>query len=264
MTAERPADLDFSPGGRAASPTRMVVAQAALELRMMLRNGEQLLLTAVIPLGLLLGLSLSSFVRLGVADTTAARVTEAIPGVLTLAVLSTAFTGLAIQTGFERRYGVLKRLAATPLSRTNLLLGKALAVAAVEAAQCLVLGLVAVLLGWRPSLAAWWAALLLLVLGTLTFAALGLLMAGLLRAEATLAAANLVYLLFMLGGGIVVPLDRLAEPARGWLELLPTAALSSGLAAALNHGELSMRAVVTLAAWGAVAAGLTARTFHWE
>ncbi len=242
----------------------MVAAQAGLELRMMLRNGEQLLLTVVIPLGVLLALSLTTFVRLDGAATTAARATEVIPGVLTLAVLSTAFTGLAIQTGFERRYGVLKRLGATPLSRGALLLGKALAVAVVETAQCLVLGGVALALGWRPVGAAWWAVALLLVLGTLAFAALGLLMAGALRAEATLAAANLVYLVLLFAGGIVVPLDRMPDAAVGWLELLPSAALSTGLSSAFDPGSLDVRAAATLVAWAVVAGGLTARTFRWE
>lgn len=264
MTTLGPAALSFSPRGRGAPWPQMVRAHAALELRMMMRNGEQLLLTAVIPLGLLLGLSLTTFVRLGVPDTTAARVTEVIPGVLTLAVLSTAFTGLAIQTGFERRYGVLKRLRATPLTRTTLLLGKALAVAVVETAQFVVLGGVALSLGWRPTAAAWWAVVVLMVVGTLAFAALGLLMAGLLRAEATLAAANLVYLVLLLGGGIVVPLDRMGTSAAQWLEVLPSAALSSGLAVAFTDGVLSVRAAATLVVWAALAGGLTARTFRWE
>jgi len=258
------ARLDLSPRSAAAPLPRMVVAHAGLELRMMLRNGEQLLLTVVIPLGVLLALSLTSFVRLGVADTTAARATEVLPGVLTLAVLSTAFTGLAIQTGFERRYGVLKRLGATPLSRGALLLGKALAVAAVEAAQCLVLGGVALALGWTPVDSAWWAVGLLLVLGTVAFASLGLLMAGVLRAEATLAAANLVYLVLLFAGGIVVPLDRMPDAATRWLELLPSAALSSGLAQAFDAGDLSVRAAATLAVWALAAGGLTARTFRWQ
>ena len=264
MTAPGAVGLNFSPRGQGSPWPQMVRAHASLELRMMLRNGEQLLLTAVIPLGLLLGLSLTTFVRLGVPNTTAARVTEVIPGVLTLAVLSTAFTGLAIQTGFERRYGVLKRLRATPLTRTTLLLGKALAVAVVETVQFVVLGGVAVALGWRPTAAAWWAVAVLMVLGTLAFAALGLLMAGLLRAEATLAAANLVYLVLLIGGGIVVPLDRMGAAAAQWLEVLPSAALSSGLGVAFTDGTLSVRAAVTLLLWAALAGALTARTFRWE
>ncbi|MEO8330260.1 MAG: ABC transporter permease, partial [Candidatus Nanopelagicales bacterium] len=111
--------LDVSPTPGAAPATRRVAAHTRLELAMMVRNGEQLLLTLVLPLGLLLGLSLTTVVDLGTGPTRADRLAVVVPGMLALAVLSTAFTGLAIQTGFERRYGVLKRLEATPLSRAG-------------------------------------------------------------------------------------------------------------------------------------------------
>jgi ABC-2 type transport system permease protein len=239
----------------------MVLTQAGLEARMVLRNGEQLLLTLVIPL-----LVLVVFAEVEVMDlgTRADRVAFLVPGVLALAVISTAFTGLAIGTGFERRYGALKRLGASPLPRSGLLAAKALAVLAVEALQVVLLVTVALLLGWSLE-GAWAAALVLVVAGTAAFASLALLMAGTLRAEATLAGANLVYLLLLVTGGIAVPFDRFPDSVRQVLELLPAGALSEGLRAALGPGStLAAGSLLVLLGWAAVGAALAARTFRWE
>ena len=231
---------------------------------MMLRNGEQLLLTIVLPLGLLIGLSLTTVVNLGVPDTRQARLDVVVPGMLALAVLSTAFTGLAIQTGFERRYGVLKRLGATPLSRSGILAGKAVAVLVVEAGQCVLLAGVGVALGWRPDGFGLVLATALIVLGTATFAALGMLLAGALRAEATLAGANVVYLLLLGAGGIVVPLSEMPEAAQNWVELLPSAALADGLRDACTLGSVSPTSVAVLFGWLVVGALASARWFRWD
>jgi ABC-2 type transport system permease protein len=256
--------LDVRPDPGSSSPATQVLAQARLELGMMLRNGEQLLLTVVLPLGLLLGLSLSTVVDLGVADDRAARLDAVVPGMLALAVLSTAFTGLAIQTGFERRYGVLKRLGATPLSRPALLGGKALAVLAVEAGQGGLLVSTGVLLGWRPNLAGVPVAVGLVVLATAAFAALGLLLAGTLRAEATLAGANVVYLLLLGAGGIVIPLGEMPEAVQVWVELLPSAALAEGLRTALIAGGWPASDALILVSWLVLGTVATARWFRWE
>ncbi len=252
--------LDFTPAPGAAPLPRMVLAQTGAEVRAMLRNGEQLLLTLIIPVLLLVGFSVAPLIDVGGGS----RVGFLTPGVLALAVMSTAFTGQAIATGFERRYGVLKRLGATPLSRTGLMLAKTLAVIAVEAVQVAVLVLVALALGWRPQGSAA-AALLLILLGTAAFSGLGLLMAGLLRAEATLAAANLVYLLLLAAGGVVFPLSKFPDSVRPILELLPISALTGGLRAVLTGGAaLPLGAVAVLAGWAVVSLGLAARTFRWE
>jgi ABC-2 type transport system permease protein len=187
-----------------------------------------------------------------------------VPGVLALAVMSTAFTGLAIGTGFERRYGALKRLGASPLPRGALLGAKGLAVLTIEALQVLLLGTVALLMGWDPR-GSWLAVLLLVLAGTAAFSSLALLMAGTLRAEATLAAANLVYLLFLVSGGIAVPLDRFPDSARPVLDALPAGALSEGLRVVLRDGDpLPWWSVGVLLAWAAVGGVLAARTFRWE
>ncbi|MGQ0625228.1 MAG: ABC transporter permease [Sporichthyaceae bacterium] len=237
----------------------MVLAQAALETRMLLRNGEQLLLTVIIPTLLLV-----LFASVDVVDTgPGERVDFLAPGILVLAVMSTAFTGQAIATGFERRYGVLKRLAVSPLPRWGLLAGKTLAVLVVELLQIALLVVVALLLGWEPE-GNPAAVALLLVLGTAAFSGLGLLMAGALRAEATLAAANLVYLVLLLCGGIVIPLQEFGG-ASDVLQVTPAAALATGLREVLTGASgMPWAHLGVLAGWAALSIGAAARWFRWE
>lgn len=253
----------FAPNPGAAPLARMVRAQALMESRLILRNGEQLLLAVVIPVIVLIGGVVGAHhVGIHFAD----RAVDVLaPGVLALAVMSTAFTSLAIATGFERRYGVIKRLGASPLPRVGLLLGKAGALILVELLQLVVIGIVALILGWQPvvSVGSVLSTLVFLGLGTFCFAALGLLVAGVLRAEATLAAANLIYLLLMAAGAVVLPptsYGGFGAIAR-WL---PSGALGDGFRAALQHGQFSVAAAATLIVWGAIGAISTARTFQWE
>ncbi len=239
----------------------MVRTQAVVELRALLRNGEQLVLVLILPVGLLV---LGSTVPLFDVDR-GERVDFLLPGVIGLAVMSTSFVGLAIATGFERRYGVLKRLGASPLPRSGLLAGKALAILVIEVLQILVLVLVALALGWTATTSArgWAYAALLVIVATVAFSALGLLMAGLLRAEATLAAANLIYLLFLVGGGVVVQLDRLPEVVRPVLEALPLAALTDGLRVALERETLPLGELAILTIWAVLVSAITSRTFRF-
>ncbi|GAA4227196.1 ABC transporter permease [Actinomadura meridiana] len=254
------APLDLSPAPGAAPLSRMVLAQAAYELRGVLRNGEQLLLTLIIPVVLLVLFSATSLVDLG----SGRRVDFLAPGVLALAVMSTAFTGQAIGTGFERRYGVLKRLGATPLPRGGLIAAKTLSVLAVEAVQAVVICAVAFALGWHPK-GDPGSVLVLLLLGTAAFSGFGLLMAGTLRAEATLAAANLVYVLLLAVGGVIFPLDDFPDGVRDALELLPISALAEGLRDVLQDGAaLPCTALLVLAVWAVAGLALAARFFEWE
>ncbi len=253
----------FTPLPGSAPFGRQVLAQARMEARLLLRNGEQLLLAVVIPVIVLIGaVTGSKHVGLHFAH---AAVDIFTPGVLALAVMSTSFASLAIATGFERRYGVLKRLGASPLPRSGLLLGKVGALLLVEVLQVVVVGGVGFALGWDPVLdgASVGSALLVMALGTAAFAGLGLFLAGVLRAEATLAAANLVYLLLMAGGAVVLPTSSYGAfgHAAAWL---PSGALGNGLRDALVTGTLNLHAVAVLVVWAIVGATLTARTFTWE
>ncbi len=252
--------LDHTPAPGAAPLARLVVAQARMESRLMLRNGEQLLLAVVIPVIVLIG-GVAGSDALGLEFSHPA-VDVFTPGVLALAVMSTAFTSLAITTGFERRYGVLKRLGSSPLPRSGLLAGKVGALLLIEVLQVAVLSAVALLLGWDPAPGIV-GAVLAGVLGTAAFAALGLFVAGVLRAEATLAAANLVYLLLMAGGAVVLPASAYGAWGHvvGWL---PSGALGGAMREALINGRTDVPALLVLVGWAALGTVLTARTFRWE
>jgi len=254
----------WTPEPGAAPLGRMVAAQAAQEARQLLRNGEQLMLMLIIPLLLLAAFSLEPLIDFGGGYT---RIDFLAPGVIALAVMSTAFTSQAIATGFERRYGVLKRLGATPLSRAGLIAAKTLTVIGVELLQAVIILLVALALGWSPdaSPAAIVVVPLLILLGTAAFSGFALLLAGTLRAEATLAAANLIYVVLLGVGGVLFPLTKFPVGARSFLELLPTGALSTGLRHVLAGGEIfPVRDAVTLAAWAVISITLAARYFRWE
>ena len=261
--SSRDTALDFTPLPGAAPAVSMVLSQMRMELRLLARNGEQLLLTLVIPLLLLImGTRAEAVVDLGPGRS----IDILTPGVLALAVLSTSFTSLAIATGFERRYNVLKRLGASPLPRWGLLAGKIGAVLVVEAVQLSILAAVAQFVGWRPQggLAAVGWLLVLVLLGTAAFGALGLLIAGTLRAEATLAVANLVYVVLLVGGGLLVPLTRYPGSTHRVLELLPSGALGEGLRAVFAGQTPDTLALSVLAGWAVVAGALTSRSFAWE
>ncbi len=254
-------DTVFAPRPGAAPYSRMVRVQAAMEARLMLRNGEQLVLALVIPLLILVG-GVIVAERFGYAPHEP-MIDLLTPGVLALAVLSTAFAALAIATGFERRYGVIKRLGASPLPRSGLLLGKVGAVLIVLALQFAVIGVAAWLLGWRPDPAGLPWLVVLVGLGTWALGALGMFLAGVLRAEATLAAANLIYVLLVAGGAVVAPSASYGSfgiVAR----LLPSGALGDGLREALVAGRLDLAAVAVLVCWGVAGTVLVARTFKWE
>jgi ABC-2 type transport system permease protein len=245
----------FAPAPGPGRPLRMLVTHARTEALLTLRNGEQVLLTLLIPLALLVGLTLvRAFPVAG------SRIDAVTPRVLALAVMSSAFTGQAIALGFDRRYGVLKRLAATALPRWLLVAGRVLAELAVVAVQLVVLGVVAALLGWSPAPAGLAWAVLLVVMGTVAFGALGVLLGGALKAEIVLALANIVWFVLLLAGGIVVPAGSLG-PLGHVVTLLPSGALAEGMRTALVDGSAPGWPVfAVLAVWGAAAGALATRT----
>jgi ABC-2 type transport system permease protein len=250
----------FTPAPGAAPRSRMLSAQTAMEFRLLLRNGEQVGLTLLIPLLLEFFFNLPLLYSLG----TPRRIDFVVPSIITLAVMSAAFTGLAIGTGFERKYAVLKRLGATALPRTVLIGGKTLAILMLELIQLALVCGFGFVLAWHPH-GDPFIALLLVVLGTVAFGGIGLLVAGTLRAEVTLAAANLIWLILLFAGGIAVPLSKYGGTARDILQYLPSAALSDGLHAVLQDGAgLPVRETLTLLVWAAVAVPAAARWFRWE
>lgn len=239
-----------------------LAAQTRTELALSLRQGEQVLVSLGIPLLVLVFFSLVDVLPLpeGVDD----PVDFLAPGVLALAVMSTAMVSLGIGTAFERQYGVLKRLGATPLGRPRLITAKILMVLAIEVVQFVLLIAIAVALGWRPSGGELVLAVPAVLLGTAAFGGLGLLMAGTLRGTLTLAVDNGLYLVLLLLGGMVVPLDRLPGPLQAIAELLPAAALSETLHGALGPADVPASAWAVLAVWALAMPGLAAALFRWE
>lgn len=241
--------------------SRPLTAQIRAEVTGVVRNGEQLLLTLGIPVLLLVFFSLVDVLPTGTED----PVDFLAPGILALAIMSTAMVSLGIATGFERGYKVLKRLGATPLGRRRLVIAKIAAVALVEILQLILLVAVAVALGWSPSDPDALGAILAVLVGTTAFAGLGLTIAGRLRAEVNLAAQNGLYLVLLLLGGMVIPLDELPTPLRALARLLPSGALSDVVRDALTGtGDMVGWSWMVLVTWAVVAPAAATRWFRWE
>ncbi len=244
---------------RVAGPFR---SQLRAELSVVARNGEQLLLTLVIPILLLVFFSTVDVLPTGDEREAIDFLT---PGVLALAVMSSSMVSLGIATGFERGYKVLKRLGATPLGRPRWLAAKISSVVVVQIVQLAVLVPVALALGWDAGSATWPAAVAAVVVGTVAFGGVGLFIAGRLRAEINLAAQNGLYLLLLLLGGMVIPFDELPEPLAAVAKCLPSGALADVLRDALVGGaDRPGTSWLVLGAWAVVAPALTALTFRWE
>lgn len=238
-----------------------LLSQLRMELAVIARNGEQLLVVIGIPAILFI-----FFSNVDVLPTSQqSNVDFLLPGILALAVMSTAMVSLGIATGFERSYAVLKRLGATPLGTPRLVLAKSLAVGVVEFVQCIALVVIGVALGWSPNGASWAQCLIALALGTLAFAGLGLLMAGTLRAELNLAAQNGVYLIMLLIGGVVIPIDSLPGPLRAIGSGLPSGALADVLRKALTDGgSHTGSSWFVLGLWAIATPLLASRWFRWQ
>src|SRR3989440_6260797 len=244
---------------KAASFGREVWAQTQVELLMTLRRGESVLITLIVPVILLI-----FFTSLNIVPTTNEKAVDfLLPGMLALAVMATGMVSLGIATAYERYYGVLKRLGRSPLPRAGLIIAKVISVLTLEVIQIIVLVGVAMLFyGWRPA-GSPLLALLVLAIGTATFAALGLAMAGALRAEVTLAGANALYLLFLLLGGGILPLSHLPVGLAAIAQLLPAAALTQALQAGMSSGAgFSSLPLLTLVIWAVGILRVGGRTFQ--
>ena len=236
-------------------------AQLGAELRILSRNGEQLLLTLVIPVLILVFFGLTDVLPSSFDD----HMDFLTPGVVALAVMSTSMVSLGIATGFERSYQVLKRLGATPLGRPRWLLAKILTVLLVEIVQLAVLVPVAIALGWTTDSASWAPALGAVALGTFAFGGLGLFIAGRLRAEVNLAAQNGLYIVLLLLGGMVIPFDELPGVLADVSPYLPSGALADVVRDALvGSSTQAGTSWIVLGAWAVGAPVLAALTFRWE
>jgi ABC-2 type transport system permease protein len=240
-------------------------SQLRSELRTLLRNGEQLLLTLVIPIGVLAFFSTIDVLPSGSPDLFSEPVDFLTPGVLALAVMSSAMVSTGIATGFERGYQVLKRLGTTPLGRPRWLTAKIASILCMLAIQFAILIPVAIGLGWNPGSTDWPRAVAAVALGTSAFAGIGLFFAGRLRAEINLAVQNLMFLVLLVGSGMVIPLDELPATVASAARFLPSGALTDILRDALVGGGTNMaRTWLVLMGWAVIAPLITAVTFRWE
>jgi ABC-2 type transport system permease protein len=247
----------FAPDPRPAGVRQMLTAQYGLELKLLLRNGEQLLLTMFIPITLLIGLTLMPLGSFGTD-----RAATFAPAIMALAIISTAFTGQAIAVAFDRRYGALKRLGATALPVWGIIAGKSLAVVTVVFLQSILLGAIGVALGWRPAVLGLLLGAVVIALGTASFAALGLLLGGTLKAEIVLAVGNLAWFVFA-GLGALTLEGGLVPHTVAWVaRLTPSGALTEALTQAMAL-SVDWFGIVVLAVWGGVAAFCALRWFRF-
>src|SRR5579862_887389 len=254
--------LTYQPGSSKAAPlTRQIVQQIRFELLLTARRGENVLVTLIVPVLLLV-----FFTSLNIAPTVnGSAINFLLPGILAVAMMAAGMVNLGIATAYERYYGVLKRLGSSPLPRSGLIMAKIVAILLLEAVQVLLLVGVAILLYHWQAAGSVLETLLFIALGTITFAALGLAMAGALRAEATLAGANALFLLFLLIGGGILPLSHLPGPIAAVAQLLPATALTQALQASMTSGSLFPTfQLIVLTVWALLILFIAIRTFKWE
>jgi ABC-2 type transport system permease protein len=246
---------------KAAPLSRQIIVQARVELLLTLRRGESVLITLVVPVLLLI-----FFASLNIIPSTSGKAVDVLlPGILALAVMATGMVSLGIATAYERYYGVLKRLGSSPLPRSGLIIAKVISVLVLELIQVIILiGVATILYGWRPA-GSPPLTLLVLAIGTVTFSALGLAMAGALRAEVTLAGANGLYLLFLLLGGGILPLSHLPPTLAAIAQILPPAAFTQALQATMsNNAPFPLNSLVVLVIWTVAILLIAFKTFKWE
>lgn len=245
----------FTPAPRRASVAAMVAAQGRIESKLMLRHGEQLLLNLVIPAAILIGAALIPVLG---EDTS---LDEIVPMVFAIAAASAGFTGQAIALAFDRRYGALKRTGASGVPAWTIIAGKIVAVLVTVALQIVVLGGIALALGWRVGIGGALLALLVLIIGVVAFTALGLFLGGTLSSEIVLALANLLWFVLLGILGWVVFSGHLGDP--GLWDLVPSVALASAMTGAVD-GVFNTTACLSLVAWAAISVVLTTRWFRFE
>jgi ABC-2 type transport system permease protein len=252
----------FAPAPSRAPFKAILKQQVKMEVTLTARRGEAVVLAMGVPLLVLLGAGLTHATNIPGGDGAGGRLGFVVPGVLALTVMSTAFTGQAITTGYERSYGVLKRLGASPLTRPGLLFAKTAAVLGLIVVQLVVLALVGVAVGWRPHLADLLPAVGVTVLATAAYTGLALLLASVLRPETTTAAATFVYVLMLAAGGIMFAAPDLGTA--GWF-LLPLAAHAEALRDALTRDtEIPLSIWLSLTLWAVVFLTAAAKKFRWE
>lgn len=254
-------DYHNTESSKPASFVRQVLVQTRYELLLTARRGENIFITLIVPVLLLI-----FFASLNIVPpVNGSPINFLLPGILALAIMAAGMVNLGIATAYERYYGVLKRLGSSPLPRSGLICAKVISIIILEIVQVILLVGVSILMyGWKPG-GSPLLTLLVVLLGTITFAALGLAMAGALRAELTLAGANALFLIFVLIGGGILPLSHLPAPVAAVAQLLPAAALTDALQKVMVNGApFPTFSLITLIVWAVIVLLIAIRTFKWE
>ena len=249
---------------RANYPLVRVIEQGRYETMAMLRNGEQLMLNIIFPVMALIALRFTGLIDEYANSVGVSRMDAAVPGVLALCVMSTALSGQGIATGFDRRYGVLRFLATTPLGRNGLIMGKCIAVLVVVAIQFTLVTALGYGLGWRPDAIAVSRSIITMLMGAGAFTALGLLIAGTVRAEATLAIVNIAWVILAGAGGVVFPLKSFPDWYAGIVAWSPSAALGDALRGNFIQHQWLADPHWVLIVWTVVIGFVASRKFKWS
>ena len=249
---------------RANYPLVRVIEQGRYETMAMLRNGEQLMLNIIFPIMALIALRFTGLIDEYANSAGVSRMDAAVPGVLALCVISTALSGQGIATGFDRRYGVLRFLATTPLGRNGLIMGKCIAVLVVVAIQFTLVAVLGYGLGWRPDAIAVSRSIITMLMGAGAFTALGLLIAGTVRAEATLAIVNIAWVILAGAGGVVFPLKSFPDWYAGVVAWSPSAALGDALRGNFIQHQWLAEPHWVIIVWTVVIGFIASRKFKWS
>ena len=238
--------------------TSRLLALLRVDLRAAVRDNEQLLLTIGIPAILLVFFSTVDVLPTGEGE----PVDFLAPSVLALAVLSMAFVRLSIGLGFDRGFGAIRRFAATPLRVSEFWLAKLAATVILTVGQCVVLGGIALVLGWSPSVHI--SFLAGLALGITTFVGLAFTVAGLTDGLKALAIANGLYIVLLLVSGIVFELSELPGWLQSVVKWLPSTALAELFRTGLDGSAGPSWAWITLLVWSAASPILAVRFFRYS
>lgn len=245
-----------------ASALHQIATQTAYELLLTARRGENVLVTLIIPVMLLIFFASLNIIP---AEGNVSPAAFLLPGIIAIAIIAAGMVNLGIATAYERYYGVLKRLGSSPLSRSALIAAKIISILLLEIVQVILLVAIAALFFHWQMAGSLPLTLLTIILGTITFSALGLALAEALRAEMTLAGANALFLLFLILGGGILPLSHLPTPLAALAEILPSTALTQALQQSMNGGTaFPVQPLLTLLVWTIIILAVTLRTFRWE
>lgn len=253
MTALPPAT--FAPAPERASTATMALAQGRIEALLMLRHGEQQLLSIVIPVAMLFISATMPILGESVS------MDEIVPMILAIAVTSSGFTGQAISLAFDRRYGALKRTGASGVPARIIILGKILGVLVMVLAQVVIITVVAAVLGWTTGLVGVVCGFLTLIVGVACFTSLGLLMGGTLTSELVLGLANLIWIILVGVVGFVLYSQGLVDA--GWWNFIPSVALASGFTDAFS-GTIPVLQLLILCLWAGTASAAALKWFRFE